>query len=153
MSVENQIRQYISSLPGQKGKDVEVLYQHLITLLPGVKLWYEDGKNAEGKVVSNPNIGFGSYTIRYADGRQKEFFQTGISANTAGISVYIMGLPDKTYLPQTFANTIGKATVTGYCIKFKTLADIDLHVLDEAIQNGMKMSADENPQLNNQRSK
>jgi len=143
MAVEDQIQQYISSLTGQKAKDVEALYQHLLQLLPGVKLWYEDGRNAEGKVVSNPNIGFGSYTIRYADGKKKEFFQTGISANSTGISVYIMGLPDKNYLPQTFAKTIGKATVTGYCIKFKTLADINIPALDEAIQNGMKMSADE----------
>jgi hypothetical protein len=47
-----------------------------------------------------------------------------------------MGLDDKTYLPTTFGATLGKATVTGYCIKFKHLKDIHLDVLKEAVKVG-----------------
>jgi hypothetical protein len=99
-------------------------------------LWFEDGRNAEGKVVANPNIGYGFYTIQYADGKTKDFFQIGISGNTTGISVYIMGIKDKTYLIKTFGKKIGKATVTGYCIKFRTLKEINTEVLEAAIQYG-----------------
>ena len=60
-----------------------------------------------------------------------------MSANTAGISVYIMGLKDKDYLTQTFGKTIGKASVTSYCIKFKKRADIDMEVLAAAINYGI----------------
>ena len=51
--------------------------------------------------------------MKYADGKTKEFYQIGISANTTGISVYIMGIADKKYLLETYAKTIGKASITG----------------------------------------
>jgi hypothetical protein len=49
-----------------------------------------------------------------------------------------MGLKDKKYLSQTYGSTIGKATVTGYCIKFKSISDIKLDVLEKAIRFGME---------------
>ena len=51
-----------------------------------------------------------------------------------------MGLGDKAYLPETYGSKIGKASVTGYCIKFKTLNDINIKVLEAAIRDGVKMS-------------
>jgi len=95
-----------------------------------------DGKNAENQIIANPNIGYGSYTIRYSNGTSKEFYQIGMSANTAGISIYIMGIKDKKYLPETYGKTIGKASVSGYCIKFKTLKDINIDILEAAIRSG-----------------
>ena len=53
--------------------------------------------NEDGKVVANPNIGYGLYTIAYANGSSREFYRIGLSANTTGISVYVLGLDDKTY--------------------------------------------------------
>jgi hypothetical protein len=105
--------------------------------MPTCKLWFLDGKDEKGKTVSNPNIGYGSQTIKYANGKTKEFYQIGISANTTGISVYIMGIADKKHLTQTFGKELGKASVTGYCIKFKTLAGIKVDVLRAAIQYGI----------------
>ncbi len=136
MKVEAQIEGYLASQPEPKRSDMRALHQLALQVSPGCKLWFNDGKNSEGKVVSNPNIGYGSYTIKYANGTAKEFFRIGLSGNTTGISVYIMGLEDKTYLAKTFGNTIGKAKVTGYCIKFKTIKDINLDVLRAAIRYG-----------------
>ena len=141
MNVQQQIKDYITSQPEQKRNDMHELHLHILQLLPGCKLWFEDGKNSEGKTVSNPNIGYGSYTIKYADGKTREFFQIGLSANTTGISVYIMGISDKTYLAQAYGKTIGKASVTGYCIKFKKLADINIDILEAAIRYGVEASA------------
>lgn len=135
MSVQKQIKEYIDSQAEPKRSDMQALHQRILQAMPGAKLWFEDGKNSEGKVVSNPNIGYGTYTITYADGKAREFFQIGLSANTSGISVYIMGHKDKTYLAKTFGEKIGKASVTGYCIKFKALKDINLDVLEEAIRD------------------
>ncbi len=64
-----------------------------------------------------------------------------ISANTTGISVYIMGVNDKKYLAQAFGKKLGKASVTGYCIKFKTLTEINIDVLKAAIQYGIDQTA------------
>jgi hypothetical protein len=112
------------------------LHQLILKAKPACKLWFLDGKDNNNKTVSNPNIGYGAYTIKYADGKSKEFYQIGMSANTTGISVYIMGIDDKTYLSKTFGEKIGKASVTGYCIKFKTLKDINVDILEEAIRYG-----------------
>ena len=79
--------------------------------------------------------------MKYADGKTKEFYQIGVSANTTGISVYILGIDDKKYLANTCAKKLGKASVTGYCIKFKALKDINLDILEAAIQFGIKESS------------
>lgn len=134
MRTKTQIKDYIGSQPDPKRGDLQALHNFILELMPGSKLWFLDGRDEKGKVVSNPNIGYGSYRIQYADGTTKEFYQVGLSANSAGISVYIMGLKDKTFLLKTYGKKIGKATVTGYCIKFKTLKDIKLDVLKEAIR-------------------
>lgn len=135
MNVQQQVKEYISSLPEAKRNDLQELHERTLKLLPGCKLWFLDGKDATGKVVSNPNIGYGSYTIKYAKGDTREFYQVGLSANTTGISVYIMGLENKKYLADTYGERMGKASITGYCIKFKTLKDIHADVLDEVIRN------------------
>ena len=137
MNVQAQIKVYIASQPESKRSEMEALHKHIIKALPKSKLWFLDGKDSKGKIVSNPNIGYGSYNIKYADGTTKEFYQIGLSANTTGISVYIMGLKDKTYLVKTYGKKLGKASVTGYCIKFKTLKDINVDILEEAIRYGV----------------
>jgi hypothetical protein len=137
MSVQAGIKKYIASQPEAKRKEMQELHEHILKVLPGCKLWFLDGKDAAGKVVSNPNIGYGAYIIKYADGSSREFYQIGLSANTTGISVYVLGLKDKGHLAAAYGKRLGKASVTGYCIKFKTLKDIDLSVLDAAILFGV----------------
>jgi hypothetical protein len=138
MNVQEQIKEYITSQPEPKRSDMQELHLRTLHLLPGCKLWFDNGKNSENKTVSNPNIGYGFYTMKYADGKTRDFFQIGLSANTTGISVYILGIKDKTYLAQTYGKQIGKASVTGYCIKFKTLKDINIDVLEAAIRYGVE---------------
>jgi hypothetical protein len=135
MTLQAQIKEYIASQPEPKRTDLQSLHQRILDIMPGCKLWFLDGKNEAGKVVSNPNIGYGMQTMTYADGKSREFYQVGLSANTTGISVYIMGHDDKTHLANTYGKTIGKANVTGYCIKFKKLTDINIDVLEKAIRD------------------
>jgi hypothetical protein len=141
MNAQKQIKEYIATQPEPKVGEMQQLHQTVVALMPGCKLWFLDGKDDKGKIVSNPNIGYGSQIIKYADGKTKEFYQIGMSANTTGISVYILGISDKKYLSQTFGKKLGKASVTGYCIKFKTLKDIDIDVLKAAMQYGIEQTS------------
>ncbi len=118
---------------------MQQLHELVMRIDSACKLWFLDGKNEAGKVVSNPSIGYGSYEIKYSDGTVREFYQVGLSANKTGISVYIMGLADKKYLAETFGKTLGKATVTGYCIRFKTLKNINTDILETAIRFGFEV--------------
>lgn len=140
MNIQEQIKKYIDSQPEPKRADIEALHQRILRALPKRKLWFLDGKDDKGKVVTNPQIGYGIQTLKYADGKTKEFYQVGVSANTTGISVFIMGINDKTYLPRMYGKKLGKATVTGYCIKFKTLKAINIDILEEAIRDGVEQT-------------
>lgn len=140
-SVQTQITDYLAAQPERKRGDMETLHAMMLRLMPGARTWFLDGKDEDGKTVSNPSIGYGVLTKTYADGRSRDFYQVGLSANTAGISVYVMGLDDRTYLAKTWGGQLGKATVTGYCIKFRSLRDIDLAVLEAAIRDGITQTS------------
>src|SRR5690606_12218721 len=120
METTDLINQFINSHSEPKRVDIEELHRRILNIMPNCNLWFFDGKDDAGKVVSNPQIGYGHQTMHYADGKTKDFYQIGLSSNTSGISVYIMGIQNKKHLPETYGNAIGKANVTGYCIKFKS---------------------------------
>ncbi len=133
MTVQEQIDRYLADQPQPKRDEMQQLHRAILNRSPGCKLWFLDGRNGENKIVSNPNIGYGSQTIDYASGETKEFYRIGLSANTTGISVYVMGLNDKKYLVETYGGTLGKARITGYCVKFRSLRDMDIDVLEAMI--------------------
>jgi len=137
MHVEAEIEKYITSQPEPKCSDMQALHRLILEIMPACKLWFLDGKNSENKTVSNPNIGYGLRTMNYADGKSREFYQIGLSANTTGISVYILGIEDKKYLAQTYGKKLGKASVTGYCIKFQALKNINIEILAAAIRDAV----------------
>ena len=142
MNVQEEIKKYITSQPERS--DMQELHRLIVQVMPKCKLWFLDGKDDKGKIVSNPNIGYGSYTIKYADGTTREFYQIGLSPNTTGISVYIMGIKDKKYLANTYGKNLGKASVTGYCIKFKTIKDINIDIPQAAIRDGVEITGKTN---------
>jgi hypothetical protein len=141
MNIREQIKKYIASHPEPKRSEMQALHRLILEILPACKLWFLDGKNSENKTVSNPNIGYGFHAIKYADGKTREFYQIGMSANKTGISVYILGIEDKTYLARTYGKKLGKASVSGYCIRFKTLTGINIEALQAAIRYGAEVTS------------
>lgn len=140
MSIQENIDAFLAIQSDAKRSELETLHTRIRQIAPEAEVWYLDGKDETGKVVTNPSIGYGSYMIRYADGKTKACHRIGLSANKTGISVYIMGLTDKNFLVNTFAPTIGKASVTGYCIRFKSIKEIDLATLEAAVRHGLAQS-------------
>lgn len=141
MSVREQIDRYIGEQPAAKSQELQNLHERILAIAPGAELWFLDGRDETGKVVSNPSIGYGSATLGYADGSSRAFYRIGLSANTSGLSVYVMGLRDKAYLSDTYGARLGKAKVTGYCIKFRSANDVDLGVLDEVVADALGRQA------------
>ena len=139
MNVQEQTFDFINSQSEPKRRELEGLHQFILSVEPTCQLCFSDGTNDAGKVVSNPTIGYGIRTIKYANGKTKESFRIGLSANNTGISVYILGIEDKTYLATTYGKDLGKASVTGYCIKFRSLKDINVGILEEAIHYGFQI--------------
>ena len=137
MNVQEQIKNYIRSQAEPKRSDLRELHRLTLHVSPECKLWFSDGKDSKNRTVSNPTIGYGFHAIKYASGKSRECFQIGVSGNKTGISVYILGLKDKKYLAKTYGKKLGKASVTGYCIRFKALKDINIDTLGAAIRYGL----------------
>ena len=95
MEIAERVEAYLAGQPEPKQTDLRQLHARMLADFPECRLWFDDGTNEDGKVVSNPNIGYGRYTITYANGSSREFYRIGLSANTTGISVYVLGLDDK----------------------------------------------------------
>ena len=141
MNTREQIKAYIAAQPESKRSDMQELHRLIMGLMPKGRLWFLDGKDEHGRTVSNPNIGYGVQTRKYPDGSTREFYQIGLSANTTGISVYILGIADKKFLAETYGKKLGKASVTGYCIKFKTLKDVNKDILEAAMRYGIEQTS------------
>src|ERR1700739_3215639 len=137
MSVQEEIKRYITSTPEPKRSDIQELHRLTLQVSPECKLWFFDGKNSKDQTVSNCTIGYGFHTIKYASGKSSEVFRIGVRGNRTGSSVYILGLKDKKYLAKTYGKKISKASVTGYCIRFKALKDINIDTLQAAIRHGL----------------
>lgn len=140
MNVQESINNYIAAQPEPKRSDMQQLHDIILGMMPDCKLWFLDGRDKSGRTISNPSIGYGVQTMTYADGKTRDLYQIGLSANTTGISVYIMGLKDKKYLAETYGKTLGKASVTGYCIKFRAIKNIDVDVLVNAMRYGVEQT-------------
>lgn len=134
MEIEEQIHAYFRKLDEVKSKEMLELHQCILAIAPNCKRWFLDGKDSSGKVVANANVGYGEHSIHYANGTVKPFYKLGISANSVGISMYIFGLRNKHWLKNNFGETLGKAAISNYCIKFKSLKHIQQSVLEEIIK-------------------
>lgn len=143
MNIEAQIEEYVAGQPEPKREEMRALHRRILDISPACRLWFLDGKDDEGKTVANPNIGYGHRIMNYAGGKTREFYRIGLSANTTGLSVYVIGIEDKSYLSRTYGKKLGKASVTGYCIKFRTTRDLNMDVLDDIIRFGFKAAGDQ----------
>ena len=102
MGMQEQVDGDIANQPEAKRSEMQELHRMIQGVKPEFKLWFLDGKNEEGKIMSNPNIGYGSRDHKPADGTISDFYQIRMSANKTGISVYILGIDDKKYPAETY---------------------------------------------------
>ncbi len=137
MTVREQIDRYIDDQPPAKREELRDLHRRILAISPDAQLWYLEGRDATGKIVSNPNIGYGAETLSYANGDSRVFYKLGLCATKSGLSVYVMGLKDKAHLAETYGARLGKAKVTGYCISFRSVKDVDLGVLEELVADAL----------------
>ena len=90
---------------------------------------------AEPKMWGASMVGFGSYHYKYASGREGDWFLTGFSPRKTDLTLYIMtGFTRYDAL----MGKLGKYKTGKSCLYIKRLADIDLSVLEELIQESVK---------------
>jgi hypothetical protein len=142
MDVQAQINNYIADQVQPKREELQTLHRVILNQAPNCRLWFLDGRNDRGKVVSNPSIGYGVQARRYASGKVSEFYKIGVSANTTGISIYFMGVSDRNHLSRTYGQALGKAKITGYCVKFRNIKDVNLGVIEQMVAHHLGEGAE-----------
>ncbi len=113
MTVQKQIKEYLAAQPEPKRSEMQELHDMILALMPACKLWFLDGKDEKEKLSPTQILDMVAKPFNTPMEKPGDFYQIGVSANTTGISVYIMGVDDKKYLAQTFGRDLGKASVTG----------------------------------------
>lgn len=77
-------------------------------------------------------VGFGSSTVKYADGGTMDWLMTGFSPRKQNLTLYVIcGSPKQ---PELLAK-LGPHTASVSCLYIKRLADIDERVLERLIKD------------------
>lgn len=124
-ATENSVADFIAAVtPANKRKEAQILdalFRDVTGWAP--RLW--------GPSI----IGYGSYHYVYESGREGDTAATGFSPRKAKHSIYIMpGYADYAEILER----LGKHSKGKSCLYINKLADIDLDVLAELIERGVK---------------
>lgn len=113
-------------------QELLTITQWIAKHFPLLETSFFDGKNASGKIVTNPTYGFGTLIQSGVNGG-KPTFQLGVSANSTGITLSFIGIRNRVDLSE-LCHGIGNASITKYCIKFKSFNGLDANVLQHVIK-------------------
>ena len=90
---------------------------------------------AKPKMWGSAIVGFGSCHLRYASGRELDWFTTGFSPRKQNLTLYIMGGFAQYGL---LLEKLGKHSLGKGCLYIKRLDDVHLTTLKKLIQQSVK---------------
>jgi len=96
--------------------------------------WFEDVTGCAPKMWGPSLIGYGRYHYKYDSGREGDFLMTGFSPRKANLVMYIM--PGYRDMDEKLAR-LGKHKLGKSCLYINKLADIDMDVLQEIVEDGV----------------
>jgi hypothetical protein len=108
----------------QKRKDANVI----LSLM-------EKATKAKAKMWGSAIIGFGDVHLKYDSGRELDWFVMGFSSRKPNFALYIPGTVEK---QQALLKKLGKHKTGKGCLYINTLEEIDVSVLREIINKGVK---------------
>ena len=80
-------------------------------------------------------IGYGTFHYRYASGREGDWFVLGLGGKMkTGISIYACATKGGRYVAEAHAAALRPASVGKSCIRFRSLAAIDLAALERVLR-------------------
>ena len=80
-------------------------------------------------------VGFGRYHYRYGSGREGDWFLTGFSPRKGNLTIYLLGGAAR---EPALRKRLGKHTTSVGCLYLKSLAGIDLKVLEKLVASSVR---------------
>jgi Domain of unknown function (DU1801) len=116
--------QYLAEADEPRRGELARLHELICTTLPDLEPHMASGM-----------IGYGHFHYRYASGREGDWFHVGLANRKTGISLYVVAeSEDRGYLAERYAERLPKASVGKSCVRFKRLADVDVEVLRDLLE-------------------
>lgn len=97
----------------------------------------EEISGEKGKMWGKAIIGFVDIHLKYASGRELDWFKIGLSPRKAATTLYI-GIGASLVENHDLLDKLGKHKTGKGCLYIKRLSDVDEKVLRELIKNGLK---------------
>lgn len=110
---------------------MELLDRKIVARMPGETRVLYVGKFWGGS--DQRIIGYGKFRYTNSSGKTIEWFMVGLAVQKNHISLYVNAVDDDGYLVQRYKDRLGKAKVGSASIGFKSLADIEMDVLMELV--------------------
>lgn len=88
------------------------------------------------KMWGSSIVGFIDVQLKYASGRELDWFKIGFSPRKQALTLY--GIKEYKGPTNELLQKLGKHTEGGGCIYIKKLSDVDLNVLEELIKKSIR---------------
>lgn len=98
--------------------------------------WMEKATKAKAKMWGGAIVGFGSVQLKYASGRELDWFICGFSPRKANLTLYVPGLVQQTEL----LAKLGKHKTSKGCLYINSLEQVDTKVLKLLIEKSVKQA-------------
>ena len=98
--------------------------------------WFEEVTGLKATMWGPSIIGFGRYYYKYDSGREGESMLTGFSPRKSAMTLYIMPGYRFGDMRDKLAR-LGKHKVGKSCLYINKLADVDMEVLREIVEDGL----------------
>jgi len=122
--------EYIAQLDEPRKSDVATLHALIRKIAPKFEPYIQMGI-----------LAYGHRIVKYAGGRESDWFRIGISSNKNYISLYISLRGPKGNLVEYYKKALPKASIGKGCVRFKRLGDLDSVALAKLIRDGAKAPA------------
>ncbi len=80
-------------------------------------------------------VGFGNQHLKYASGRELDWFIIGFSPRKQTLTLYVFNRPEQEY--STLLSTLGKYKTGKGCLYVNKLSDINIDVLKEILKKSV----------------
>ena len=115
--------QYLAALDEPRKSELKILHALIRKSAAGLKPCIRSGM-----------LGYGPYHYVYASGREGDSARIGLASQKNYISLYVSCTPDGKYLAESYARKLPRASIGKSCIRFRSLRDVDLDVIEELIR-------------------
>jgi hypothetical protein len=113
--------QYIAKLKEPRKSDVAAL-DKLIRKATNLEPFIQAGM-----------LAYGHCTLKYAGGREADWFRIGVASNASYISLYVSASDAKGPVADRYKKALPKANIGKCCVRFKRLTDLDTAALSKLL--------------------